>query len=148
MSKTTRTEITLWTRGGAKCILGVAVALSLIVLLLYGASIRAPFAYDDRIDILENPIVRSFKSLSDIDAIKGAFAGPSGLAGRPLLMVTYGMNYALSGANPTSFRWVNLAVHVVNSVLVFLIVLRIARCDFKVALRRQYLRSGRTSLAR
>ena len=51
--------------------------LSLIVLVLYGIAIRAPFAYDDRIHILENPVVRAFHSVSDVDAIQEAFTGPS-----------------------------------------------------------------------
>src|SRR5690349_6209840 len=99
-----------------KWILAAAVVLPLIVLVLYVVSLRAPFAYDDRIHILENPVIRAFHSLFDVSAIRGAFTSPSGLAGRPLLMVTYGMNYALSGTDPASFRWINLALHAVNSL--------------------------------
>jgi tetratricopeptide (TPR) repeat protein len=46
---------------------------------------------------------------------------------RPVLILTYWLNYKISGDNPFSYHFVNLVIHFVNSALVFLVLLRILR---------------------
>jgi tetratricopeptide (TPR) repeat protein len=99
-----------------------------LVVVIYAGAISAPFAFDDRVHILENPLVTSFEHVFDFSAMARAFNNPSGLAGRPLLMITYGMNYAASRAAPRPFRKVNVLIHTANCFLVFLIVFEIANC--------------------
>jgi tetratricopeptide (TPR) repeat protein len=104
-------------------VMGLALlAIPLLVVILYGGSLKAPFVYDDRVHIVENPLVSSFQSGVDVSAIRAVFEQPSGLAGRPLLLITYGLNYAQSGLSPEAFRKINLFIHTANAVLVFLIV--------------------------
>lgn len=38
---------------------------------------------------------------------------------RPVTYLTFSFNYLISGLNPVSFRIVNLAIHIINSLLVF-----------------------------
>ena len=96
--------------------------LPALIVVLYGNAIHAPFFFDDHIQILQAQAVTAFRSPFDVSAIRGVFTTSSGLANRPLLMLTYGMNYGGAGANPASFRWVNLAIHAIDSILVFFIV--------------------------
>ncbi len=100
--------------------------IPILVALTYGRTIKAPFAFDDRVHILENTQVTSFESILDLSAMVSVFRNPSGIVGRPLLMITYGLNYAVSGANPKAFRRVNLLIHTANSLFVFLIALELA----------------------
>src|SRR5215471_16223083 len=102
------------------------LGLPLLVAILYGVSIEAPFVYDDRVHIVESPLVTSFHSLPDFPAIRAVFNQPSGLAGRPLLLITYGFNLVTSGLSPASFRAINLLIHTANGLLVFLIVRELA----------------------
>ncbi len=103
------------------------LSIPLVVGLLYGNALRAPFVFDDSIHILRNPTVTSFESMFDFQSLYRFVSTPSGLSGRPLLMLTYALNYAASGADPAAFRRVNLLVHAANSILVFLIVFEVGR---------------------
>jgi len=105
------------------------IALPVLVAILYGSSIAAPFVFDDSSHILRNPTVTSFKGLFDFDSMHQLFNTKFGLQGRPLLFLTYALNYRASGANPRPFRQVNLIVHAINSVLVCLIVFELGRLD-------------------
>jgi protein O-mannosyl-transferase len=102
--------------------------LPALVACVYGFSIHAGFAYDDRIHILGNDAVTSFRSILDPNSIQKIREHAFGLSARPLLFVTYGMNYASAGADPAAFRWTNLLIHGVNVFLVFWIVLEAAAC--------------------
>src|SRR6185369_14100018 len=95
------------------------LVISIVVAVAYANSVTAPFAYDDRIHILENPLVTSFQTALDFPAMFRVLHNPFGLVGRPLLVITYGMNYATSGADPEAFRKINLLLHAINSFLVF-----------------------------
>lgn len=102
--------------------------LPILVLIAYGFSIHSSFAFDDRNHILENEAVTSFRSALDPASMARIREHAFGLSARPLLFVTYGMNYASSGPNPVPFRVTNLAIHTVNTFLVFWIVLELAVC--------------------
>ncbi len=96
-----------------------------IVAILYGPSLHSPFVYDDRIHILENDQVMSFRSVFDPDSIEKLFGSGFGLSGRPLLFLTYGLNYSSAGPHPEQFRLTNLAAHSVNAMLLALLVLEL-----------------------
>src|SRR5689334_7792436 len=100
--------------------------IPVIVILAYGSSVSSPFAYDDRIHILENDSVIHFQSVFDPDSLQRIREHAFGLSGRPLLFVTYGINYASSGAHPASFRQTNFVIHTINALLVLWIVFEIA----------------------
>ena len=48
----------------------------------------------------------------------------SPLAGRPLVSLTFAINYALGGLNVRGYRLVNIAIHVLNALLLFAIAAR------------------------
>ena len=102
------------------------LALPVLVILLYSNAERAPFVFDDRIHILDNPYVRAFRSTLDSEAISKLIHNPSGLASRPLLLATYGWNFASTGMDAGAFRRINWLIHAVNALLVFLIAFEIA----------------------
>src|SRR5262245_41534857 len=97
-------------------------ALPLLVVILYGGSLTSPFVYDDLVHIVQSPLIRSFNTVFDGAALSAALKQP-----RPLLLITYGFNYATTGMDPVAFRSINLIVHAANSLLVFLIVLELGR---------------------
>src|SRR6185369_10435570 len=86
----------------------------------YGPSVSAPFVYDDRDHVVESPLVRAFQTALDIPAMRAVFDQPIALS-RPLLTITYGINYGAYGLDPVVFRRVNLIIHTINAILVFLI---------------------------
>ena len=103
------------------------LGIPLIVAVLYGASIGSPFVYDDRIHIFENTDVTGFHGLMDFASIIRIFQGKFGLLGRPVLFLTYGLNYLYAGSDPTPFRLTNLFIHSANCLLVFVLILQLSR---------------------
>ncbi len=100
-------------RAGAG-ILAVAVAAA------YSDSLSGPLVYDDRLWILGNPAIRSLWPLGRV------LAAGSGtvLAGRPLLSLSFALDYALGGEAPWSYHATNLAVHVLAALVLFGLVRR------------------------
>lgn len=93
--------------------------ISIAALLLYANAINTPFQFDDHPYIVNNQYI---KDLSNLDAIFNV-----GNPKRPLLMLTYAINYHLGGLNPVSYHVVNIALHALNGLLVYFVVFMILR---------------------
>lgn len=90
---------------------------------IYANSLRSPFVYDDIHSIVENPHIRSFKNLGL------AFTNPKitslyfqQIMYRPLVTMSLILNYRLGGFDVFTYRILNLALHILNSILIFFIV--------------------------
>jgi len=94
--------------------------LAVGVLAAYGNSLEGGFHYDDFHSLVWNPHVR------DLDKIPSFFADPELFSGdaekamyRPLLLVTYAINYALGGYAVEGYHLVNVVLHLLCSLLVW-----------------------------
>src|SRR5207302_10976094 len=63
----------------------------------------------------------------DFASVIRIFQSKFGLLGRPVLIVTYGLNYLYSGSDPAGFRLTNLFIHTANCLLVFVLILLLNR---------------------
>lgn len=86
----------------------IVVALPLIA-ALYANALRAPFQFDDRHAIVENPLLRA----GNVDS---SWWGPQAWrvgAGhyRPLTFATYALNIRLGGLDPVGFHLFNVTAH-------------------------------------
>jgi hypothetical protein len=76
------------------------------------------FFFDDEPSILLVEGIR-VTSLS-LDTLYQAWSsGGSGPSGRPVAQLSFALNYYFSGFNPFAFKATNLAIHLVNGLLVF-----------------------------
>lgn len=88
--------------------------LAALVLLAYSNSTGNAFALDDSHSIEQNAAIRSLDAASlrrfftDLSAFS---ALPANWDYRPLLLVTYAINHRLSGYDPVSWHWFNIALH-------------------------------------
>ena len=88
---------------------------------VYWNSLPAPFAFDDDHAIVINEQIRHLStSLSPTEQ-------GSPLAGRPLVSLTFAINYAIGQLNVWGYRLVNIAIHIINALLVFSVVGRALR---------------------
>ena len=111
------------------------VALTLLVCLAYGNSLRVEFVGDDVLIVASNPTItklRAFPELLTSDYwanYRGGYyeAGIEQSSGlyRPLTMATYAMNYALFGLNPVGYHLGNLLFHLLDTWVLFLIAIRL-----------------------
>lgn len=98
-------------------VLGGLVALTFAT---YANTLGVPFLFDDIPSIVDNPSIRSWTDW------KGILSPPVGegltVAGRPIVNASLALNYAWGGLNPVGYHLVNLAIHLVNGVLLYCLV--------------------------
>lgn len=110
-----RPEWTVWLAGAA-----IAAA----ALLAYANSFSAPFVFDDETAVVNNPAIRQLWPLSD------ALSPPlnsGGASGRPLVNLSFAINYALGGLNVEGYHALNLLIHIAAGLTLFGLVRRTLR---------------------
>jgi protein O-mannosyl-transferase len=96
----------------------VAIAIGMLTLLAYLNSFSGLYLFDDGGAIIDNPTIRHFSSsLAPI---------PNGtpVSGRPLVNLTFALNYAMSGLEVWSYHATNLAIHFLAALALFGLVRR------------------------
>lgn len=111
----------------------VAVGLSLVaaVFLVYGNTLGNGFVIDDRAFVEQNPVIRDLANVPRMFT-SGFWESTSASVPalyRPLVTLSYALNYAAGGLNPFGYHLVNVLLHVATTLLLFALV---------------YLLSGRT----
>lgn len=103
----------------AKMSLGLLVLLVAIV-LVYAPGLRGPFVFDDYPNIVNNRVV-AIDSLSYTNLRDAALSKETRILPRPLAMLSFAINYYLAqGFNDTLwFKATNLAIHLINTLLIF-----------------------------
>ncbi|HWZ94722.1 MAG TPA: tetratricopeptide repeat protein [Opitutaceae bacterium] len=94
---------------------GVFLAGGIVVLAAlaaYSNSLSGPFIFDDRSAITDNPSIRHFGS---------AWLPPADAPtyGRPLLNLTFALNYALGGMDVRGYHLFNLLIHALAGLTLF-----------------------------
>lgn len=80
--------------------------------LCYLSSFRGVFLFDDHLSIVLND------NLQDLRLLPNIFLNES----RPVVALTFAVNYTLGGINAIGYHVVNLMIHVINGFLLFCIV--------------------------
>ena len=94
--------------------------LLLVILFIYFPGTKGDFLFDDLINIAQNPdsYLLSF-NLSEIRKVLGS--GIASSLGRPLSMLSFGINYYFSGIDAFSYKLTNIVIHLVTTSFVFLL---------------------------
>ncbi len=92
----------------------------LIGLLLYRHTLHAPFYVDDFINIKNS--LHAISSLSLHEVINRALSGFA--RHRPLANLSFSLNYYFHGLNLPGYHLVNIFIHVVNGILLYLFVFK------------------------
>ncbi len=95
-----------------------AVVILVVVFLVYSNTFNSPFVFDDLMFIVDNSGIKSLINLWP----------PSGT--RWLGFFTFAMNYRLGGLNPFSYHVANLAIHMMNALLVYWLVMSTFKTPF------------------
>ncbi|MBI5192688.1 MAG: tetratricopeptide repeat protein [Nitrospirae bacterium] len=105
----------------------VFLLFCLIGILVYYNSLTNPFHYDDIHHITTNPHIRKLSNVSSFFTDTGTFSSVKEKGGmsfhyRPLVMLTYAINYYAGELKPWGYHIVNLAFHIGTAFLIFLIL--------------------------
>lgn len=96
------------------------LALVAVVVVVYAGGLANPFVFDDLGAITHNAQIRS---LSPAVALSPPPETPVG--GRPLVNLSFALNYAAGGLDPSGYHLVNIALHALCALLVFGLIRRI-----------------------
>jgi tetratricopeptide (TPR) repeat protein len=94
--------------------------IGLVALAAYWNSFSGTFVLDDTTSILGNKTIRHLWSIGQV------LSPPvhSGVGGRPLINLSYAINYALGGTMPWGYHAFNLAVHILAGLTLYGLVRR------------------------
>ncbi|MBE9532105.1 MAG: tetratricopeptide repeat protein, partial [Proteobacteria bacterium] len=81
--------------------------LLILGFIIYRGAIGGPFIFDDNQFILENLTIRSLSNFTDLSGT------------RYISFLSFAMNYAVDGYNAAGYKITNIAIHIVNSILVY-----------------------------
>ncbi len=111
---------------------GTAALLLGAVFLVYGHALHAPFIFDDRVSIVENPSIRSTWPLWGTDQRPGPFQPPRDVstAGRPLVNFTFAVNYRAGRLDPTGYHALNVVAHALATLLLWRLVRQTLLLEF------------------
>jgi tetratricopeptide (TPR) repeat protein len=89
-----------------------------LTLLAYVNSFNALYLFDDAGAIVDNPTIRQFGTA--LEPI------PNGtpVSGRPLVNLTFALNYQISGIEVRSYHFVNVAIHIAAALVLFGLIRR------------------------
>ncbi|MBI5196913.1 MAG: tetratricopeptide repeat protein [Nitrospirae bacterium] len=91
-------------------------------LFIYSNSIHSPFHFDDASNIVENPIIKDLQYFAEPLNAK-AFPSYDTFKNRFIGYFTFALNCRLHGLDVTGYHAVNLAIHIINALLVYWLVL-------------------------
>lgn len=100
----------------------LALILVALSFLLYGNSLGNAFLYDDEFLIQKNTFLKSWESIGDIFLSSStAGAGKTDSFYRPIQAFFYLLVFQFFGLSTTAFHLLNIVLHAINAVLVFLL---------------------------
>ncbi|MCC6503286.1 MAG: hypothetical protein IT362_09155 [Deltaproteobacteria bacterium] len=85
---------------------------AIFTILIYSNTFNSAFQFDDL------PIIVDNTQLRDLSNLPAILSGQRGLT-----MATFALNYAISGMDTAGYHAVNLAIHIINTGLVYLLLL-------------------------
>jgi Flp pilus assembly protein TadD len=102
----------------------IVCALGIVV---YSNTFDVPFHFDDRRNIADNPLVKDFVYfVNSSEAERLSSSHPYLYAGyrqRYIGHLTFALNYRVNGLEVAGYHAVNLAVHVINALLLYLLAI-------------------------
>ena len=103
------------------------VIIALLVVIIYSSTLGVPFQWDEADFLVKNPFIRDihyFTSPSDAEGLKTPYGFVySFLVLRYVGFLTFALNYGIHGFSVAGYHIVNIALHIANSVLLYVLVL-------------------------
>lgn len=97
----------------------ILLALLALVALVYWAGLGGGFVFDDFPNLVQNSALRVNLHSGWQQWLAAIFSSPSSDLQRPLGMLSFAINYALTGLDPFWMKLTNLGIHLLNTWLVF-----------------------------
>jgi len=129
----------VWCPAAMRTWIGIAFIITAVI-LAWANSVSAPFELDDESSIVTNASVRDLASFRWLTP--PATAGET-VSGRPVLNLSFAMNYAIGGLDVHGYHITNITIHILAALTLFGVARRTLLLS-KAAIR---YRSAATSIA-
>ncbi len=94
----------------------------LLIIIVYSNTLNAPFQWDERLHLAANPLVKDLRYFAHPSA--GEWSSQYNFVMRRYIaFLTFALDYRVHGFSVTGYHIVNIAIHIANSILVYLLVL-------------------------
>lgn len=98
-----------------------ALVLTLLIAITYWPGRNGGFVFDDYPNIVDN-VKLHVANLKPQDWVSAIMSSDSGSLKRPIAMLSFAANHALSGLDPMPMKLTNIAIHAFNAWLVLALV--------------------------
>ncbi len=117
--------------------------LVFLIIIIYSNTLNAPFQWDEKYFIVNNPIVKDIHYFINPSDARG-FEYYTALMNRYVGFLTFALNYKIHGLSVTGYHIVNIAIHIANSILVYFLVLLTFRTPFFKTVNGEEVNSEKT----
>lgn len=97
--------------------------LLLVTAVLYWPALGGDFIFDDFPNIVTNAKVQP--EAASLEHLAAAAKGYDGPIGRPLATLSFALDYLVGGKDPLAYKRTSTVVHLVNTLLVFVLALKL-----------------------
>ena len=103
-----------------RVIVFLLLLMLVVALQAYLPGAKGDFLFDDSINIVENTALK-IHTLDAGSLTAAAFSMGNGIAGRPLSMASFALDYYFNGPEPYGFKLTNIIIHLLNGVGIFVL---------------------------
>lgn len=126
MAASTSLRDEMSTPGKTHLIRWLLPAALILTVAIYWVGLSGGWLFDDYPNIVDNPGVQPYEA-SVPALVRAALSSPASEFKRPLASLSFAANYLTSGLDPWSWKLVNLLIHLLNGLLVFVLAKGILR---------------------
>ncbi len=102
-------------------------------LIIYSNTVHSSFHFDDYRNIVDNPLIRDLRNVPQLFQKTRLHDNNFTLPSRGLVTTSFAVNYYFSGLSVEEFHWVNISLHLINSMFVYFLAIIILNKYFSVA---------------
>ncbi|MDA8744448.1 tetratricopeptide repeat protein [Rubripirellula amarantea] len=106
-----------------------AIVLAMVIAAVYGSTLNAPLIFDDEVTLIQNTSIHTLWPLVGHSPDFGPLHPTAGtpVSARPLVNLTFAINYHFHQLDPRGYRVVNMVIHGSVAILVWVLVTRTLR---------------------
>ncbi len=104
------------------------IILAVISVIVFCNTLDNTFVYDDSVTIVKNNLIKNWKNFHTLFSFN-YFILSGELSYRPLVTLSYFIDYSLWGANPGGFHLTNLLLQTANTLLFYLFLKRVTKSN-------------------
>src|SRR3989339_775005 len=102
------------------------IILAVISVIVFCNTLDNTFVYDDSVTIVNNNLIKNWKNFPTLFSFN-YFILSGELSYRPLVTLSYFVDYSCWGANPGGFHLTNLLLQMVNTVLFYFFLKQVTK---------------------